>query len=122
MGFQVLLLCSHSTCFHLKLSIHHHRTNKLRLSLYVEPRFSDVIRSDDMPQTDITSLLLRNLDPSQASAFMRILNYGLNDQKKPIRCTIGALQAQSLVTMTFNNFGNSSLEYDPGTLCLILGS
>ena len=93
------------------------RANRLQFAMSVEPPFNRSETRAHTPQADVTTVLTHSADPERASALVRLLNYGLSGPEGArVNCTVGAdASVASLVTMTFDYFGNASLDYDPGT-------
>jgi hypothetical protein len=87
----------------------------------VEPGFNRSETRAHTPQADVTTVLTHSADPDRASALVRLLNYGLSGPEGGrVNCTVGAdASVASSVTMTFDYFGNASLDYDPGTWCAL---
>jgi len=87
----------------------------------VEPGFNRSETRAHTPQADVTTVLTHSADPERASALVRLLNFGLSESEGArVNCTIGTdPSVTSAVTMTFDYFGNRSLDYDPGTWCAL---
>ena len=97
------------------------RANRLRFAMSVEPGFNRSETRAHTPQADVTTVLTHSTDPGRASALVRLLNFGLSGSEGArVNCTIGTdPSVTSAVTMTFDYFGNRSLDYDPGTWCAL---
>lgn len=91
------------------------RSNRLRFTIAITPRFNTSEQRLNTPVPGMTTLLLHSPDPLQASAFVQLLDFALMGVNfVPIHCSVGVDVNTSSFTVTFDYFGSSSLYYNPG--------